>query len=91
MEVKSMHSEEIKSVVSSDDAQLRLGDLLDQTSSEHEPLLIKGPKSNAVLMAEEDWNSLQETLYLLSVPGMRESLLEAARADNAEFSTSLDW
>ncbi|MDQ2947002.1 MAG: type II toxin-antitoxin system Phd/YefM family antitoxin [Acidobacteriota bacterium] len=46
------------------------------TARDHERLLITGPRSNAVLVGEEDWNSIQETLYLLSVPGMRESIRE---------------
>src|SRR5271167_1848702 len=49
---------------------------LAETANDHEPVLITGPRSNAVLVGEEDWNSIQETLYLLSVPGMRESIAE---------------
>jgi prevent-host-death family protein len=58
--------------------------LLDEAARDHEPLLITGPRSNAVLVGEEDWNNIQETLYLLSVPGMRESIrdgLETAVED----------
>lgn len=51
-----------------------LAKLLEQTASAHEPFLITGPSSNAVLIAEEDWNAIQETLHLLSIPGMRESI-----------------
>ena len=58
------------------EAREKLYRLLDETSSHHEPVLITGPRSNAVLVGEEDWNSIQETLYLLSVPGMRESVVE---------------
>lgn len=58
------------------EAREKLYRLLDETASDHEPLLITGPRSNAVLVGEEDWNSIQETLYLLSVPGMRESIRE---------------
>jgi antitoxin YefM len=58
------------------EAREKLYRLLDQTAKDHEPLLITGPRSNAILVGEEDWNSIQETLYLLSVPGMRESIRE---------------
>jgi len=48
--------------------------LLDEAVEAHQPVLITGPRANAVLVAEEDWNAIQETLYLLSVPGMRQSI-----------------
>jgi antitoxin YefM len=56
------------------EAREKLYRLLDETASEHKPVLITGPRSNAVLVGEEDWNAIQETLHLLSVPGMRESI-----------------
>jgi len=62
--------------MSGSEAREKLYRLLDETVSHHEPVLITGPRSNAVLVAEEDWNAMQETLHLLSVPGMRESIVE---------------
>ncbi len=58
------------------EAREKLYRLLDQAASGHDPVLITGPRSNAVLVGEEDWNAIPETLYLLSVPGMRESFAE---------------
>ena len=58
------------------EAREKLYRLLDETSNDHKPVLITGPRSNAVLVGEEDWNSIQETLYLLSVPGMREAIAD---------------
>ena len=58
------------------EAQEKLYRLLDESAAGHEPVLITGPRASAVLVAEEDWNAIQETLYLLSVPGMRESVAE---------------
>jgi PHD/YefM family antitoxin component YafN of YafNO toxin-antitoxin module len=58
------------------EAREKLYRLLDELAAAHEPVLITGPRSNAVLVAEDDWNAIQETLHLLSVPGMRESILE---------------
>jgi len=60
--------------VDASEAREKLYGLLEETVSDHKPVLITGPHSNAVLVGEEDWNSIQETLYLLSVPGMRQSL-----------------
>ena len=54
----------------------KLDRLLDEAATDHEPVLITGRRSNAVLVAEDDWNAIQETLYLLSVPGMRESVVD---------------
>ena len=50
--------------------------LIDETAAAHEPILISGPRSRAVLIGEDDWNAIQETLHLLSVSGMRESIRE---------------
>jgi prevent-host-death family protein len=72
--------------MSASEAREKLYRLLDETARDHEPVLITGPCSNAVLVGEEDWNSIQETLHLLSVPGMRESIIEgiATPADQCE-------
>ena len=56
------------------EARARLYKLLDETAESHEPIQITGKRSNAVLISEEDWRSIQETLYLLSIPGMRDSI-----------------
>ncbi len=62
--------------VTASDAREKLDRLLDEAASAHEPVLITGPRTNGVLVSESDWNAIQETLYLLSVPGMRESIRE---------------
>jgi PHD/YefM family antitoxin component YafN of YafNO toxin-antitoxin module len=56
------------------EAREKLYRVLDETAAAHEPLLITGRRSNGVLLGEEDWNAIQETLHLLSIPGMRESI-----------------
>ena len=56
------------------EARQKLYRLLDETAAAHQPVLISGRRSNAVLISEDDWNAIQETLYLLSIPGMRESI-----------------
>jgi antitoxin YefM len=56
------------------EARARLYGLLDEAAESHEPIQISGKRNNAVLISEEDWRAIQETLYLLSLPGMRESI-----------------
>jgi prevent-host-death family protein len=53
--------------------------LIDQTAEDHQPIVITGKRKNAVLVSQEDWNSLQETLYLTSIPGMVESIKEGMK------------
>ncbi len=61
------------------EARASLYRLIDQAAESHQPIMITGKRSNAVLLSAEDWQAIQETIYLLSVPGMRE-LLAAAPA-----------
>jgi antitoxin YefM len=58
------------------EAERQLQDLIDSVSQSHQPIMIAGQRGNAVLLSETDWASVQETLYLLSIPGMRESIRE---------------
>jgi len=62
--------------VSATSARSDLYRLIDATIEDHEPVQITGKRGNAVLLSEDDWRSMQETLYLLRVPGMRESIIE---------------
>lgn len=78
-------------VIEASDAQQRLLRLLDEVAEEHEPVLIAGPRHSAVLVSEEDWRGIQETLYLLSVPGMRESIRESMATSHAEMSEEPGW
>jgi len=64
----------IMNTMNASEARGKLYRLLDETAAAHAPVRISGPRSNAVLIGEEDWNAIQETLYLLSIPGMRESI-----------------
>jgi antitoxin YefM len=73
------------------EAREKLYRLLDETASDHQPVLITGPRSNAVLVGEEDWNSIQETLHLLSVPGMRESIIEGIATPVDECKKEPGW
>ncbi|MGP1523856.1 MAG: type II toxin-antitoxin system Phd/YefM family antitoxin [Treponema sp.] len=72
-------------------ARANLYNLIAQTKDFHEPIIISGKRNNAVLISEEDWNSIQETLYLCSITGMRESILEASKEPLEESVKDLDW
>ena len=77
--------------MNANEAREKLYRLLDETSSDHQPVLITGPRSNAVLVGEEDWNAIQETLHLLSVPGLRESILDGLIAPFDECEEHPGW
>ena len=73
------------------EARANLYKLIDDTSVSHEPVVITGKRGNAVLLSEDDWNAINETLYLLSVPGMRGSIIEGMQENFDETSTELEW
>ena len=56
------------------EARANLYRLIDEVGESHEPIIISGKRNSAVLLSAEDWSAIQETLYLLAVPGMRESI-----------------
>ena len=73
------------------EARANLYKLIDDASVSHEPVVITGKRGNAVLLAEDDWKAFNATLYLLSVPGMRESIIEGMQENLDETSTELEW
>ncbi len=79
--------------ISITEARTNLYQLVDSVNSSSQPTIIAGKRGNAVLIGEDDWRAMQETLHLLSVPGMRESLLEASREplEKATKLNELDW
>ncbi len=78
-------------ILNATEARSKLYTLIDETAETHQPIVITGKRGNAVLVSEEDWNSIAETLHLLSVPGMRESIKEGMKEDLSECSKELDW
>jgi antitoxin YefM len=72
-------------------ARAQLYQLVDDTASSHEPIHITGKRSNAVLVSEEDWRSIQETLYLLSIPGMRDSIRKGMKEPLSKSAKTLAW
>ena len=73
------------------EARANLYRLIDQAAESHQPIHIAGKRSSAVLLSAEDWQAVQETLYLLSVPGMRESIKEGMAEPLGKSATRLDW
>ena len=73
------------------EARANLYRLLDQASESHQPITISGKRNSAVLVASEDWESIQETLFLLAVPGMRESIQTGMEEPIGSCSKELDW
>ena len=73
------------------EARAKLYRLIDEAAESHEPVFITGKRANAVLLSEDDWRSIQETLYLLSIPGMRESIVEGMKTPVEECSEDLAW
>jgi prevent-host-death family protein len=72
-------------------ARASLYKLLDKTAETHEPVQIMGKRHNAVLVSDEDWRSIQETLYLVSIPGMRESIRKGLKTPTSKLSKKLHW
>lgn len=81
----------VMKTITEEQARLDLPRLLEQAASSHEPVQITGERATAVLISEEDWRSIEESLYLLSVPGMRESIREGMRTPVEQCSTELPW
>ncbi|HRR40461.1 MAG TPA: type II toxin-antitoxin system Phd/YefM family antitoxin [Syntrophales bacterium] len=73
------------------EARKRLYSLVDEVKESHEPIQIVGKRSSAVLISEEDWRAIQETLFLTSIPGMRESIQEGLRTPVEECDEDIGW
>ncbi len=73
------------------EARKNIYKLVEKTNETHEPIQITGKKNNAVLISEEDWRDIQETLYLSSIPGMRESIREGLDTPINDCSEELEW
>ena len=77
--------------ISATKARARLYRLMDETAESHEPVLVTGKRGNAVLIGEDDWRAIQETLYLLGIPGMRASIREGLDTPLEETQPEPGW
>lgn len=73
------------------EARAKLYSLIDETATTHQPIINTGKRNNAVLISEEYWNAISETLYLLSIPNMRQSIKQGLEEDIDNCATELDW
>ncbi len=73
------------------EARKRLYTLVDDVAESHDPIQIVGKRNSAVLVSEEDWRAVQETLYLSSMPGMRETIRKGLKTPVEECEEELDW
>ena len=78
-------------VLTASAARANLYRLIDQATESHQPIVIAGKKSSAVLVSAEDWAAIQETMNLLSVPGMRESIRKAMAEPLSKSARALKW
>ena len=77
--------------VTATEARKRLYNLVDNVAESHAPVQIVGKRNSAVLISEEDWRAIQETLYLTSIPGMRESIQEGLKTPVEKCGKELKW
>lgn len=73
------------------EARANLYRLMDETAESHQPITISGKRNDAVLISAEDWRAIQETLHLLAVPGMRESIKEGMAEPADDYSAEPGW
>ena len=78
-------------ILTATEARSKLYRLIDETASSHEPIIITGKRGRAVLISEDDWRSIQETLHLLNIPGMRESIREGLSTPVDECIKDIEW
>lgn len=77
--------------ITATEARTNLHRLIDEVAASHQPQLIYGERNSAVLISQEDWAAIQETLFLLSVPGMRESIRDGLATAVEDCDKALDW
>jgi antitoxin YefM len=84
-------SEVPMTVLTASEARANLYRLIDQTAESHVPIVIAGKRASAVLVSAEDWQAIQETMYLLSIPGMRQSIRDGMAEPLGQSAKELNW
>jgi len=79
------------SIIKATDVKSDLCNLIDEVAESHQSIVITGKSNNAVLISESDWNAINETLYLLSILGLRESIKEGLEEDISACSKDIEW
>ena len=78
-------------ILSASEARSNLYRLIDLANDSHEPVIISGKRNNAVLISEEDWKAIQETLFLVSIPGMKESIVDGMKEPLEKSTNKINW
>jgi len=78
-------------IMSASQARADIYNLMDKTAQTHEPIIITGKRNNVVMISQEDWEVIQETLYLNSIPNLSKSIQDAMKADDSEFCEDIEW
>jgi len=78
-------------VMTASEARANIFKLMDETAQSHQPVLITGKRNNVVMISEEDYKAIEETIYLNSIPELAKSIQEAMKADDSEFSEEIQW
>ncbi|MFA5233795.1 MAG: type II toxin-antitoxin system Phd/YefM family antitoxin [Sulfurimonas sp.] len=78
-------------VMSASEVRANIYNIMDEAAQSHEPVLITGKRNNVVMLSEEDWRAIEETLFLNYIPNMVASIQEAMKAPDSEFSEDVEW
>lgn len=78
-------------VITASQARSDIYNLIDETAQSHEPIIITGKRHNAVMVSQEDWRAIEETLYLTTISNMAQSITDGMNAPESEFSESVEW
>jgi prevent-host-death family protein len=81
----------LQRAVSVSQARTNIFKIIEETNKSHNPIIITGKNNDAVILGLDDWNSIQETLYLTSIPNMRESIIEGFNTPVEDCLTELEW
>ncbi len=79
------------SILTATQARSKLYGLIDETNISHKPIFITSKRGRAVLISEEDYRAIQETMYLLSIPKMRKSILKGLSTPVDECTQEISW
>ena len=78
-------------VITASQARANIYAIIDETAKTHEPILVTGKRNNIVMISQEDWSAIEETLYLNSIPNMATSIQNAMNDSNEAFSETIEW
>ena len=78
-------------IMSASQVRADIYNLMDRTAQTHEPIIITGKRNNVVMISQEDWEAIEETIYLNSIPNLSKSIQDAMKADDSNFCEDIEW